>query len=364
MDQYLLAVHKAVNLTHLRYRFLTRFFHGDWKKVWKSKIKDWQAAEIDKAGIEKFFSNRNKVDPVKVVEQLGQCGAKCLFIEDEMYPLPLKHIYNPPVVLFYRGQFDDSWFPSISVVGSRKVSSYGKRALARIVSELVQQQITIVSGLAYGVDTLAHKVAIEHSAKTIAVLGSAIDNLYPAANRTFAEQFLADGTGVIFSEYFPGTQTRAEHFPQRNRIVAGLSKATIIIEAAAKSGSLITAKLALEQGKEVFAVPGEIFASNSAGTNGLIARGEAQLAYSGGQILQHMGLDRALQHARQAQKLIPTSGLEGQILELFQDQDKIHINDIVRQSGLPVTSVGANLSLLEIKGFLRHLGESVYGRNF
>ncbi len=242
------------------------------------------------------------------------------------------------------------------------MTAYGKRCIEELVGGIADAGITIVSGLALGVDTYAHKVAFDHGAQTICVLGNGIDTVYPSHNQKFAEYLIAEKKGVILSEYFPGTSPIPEYFPMRNRIVAGLSKATLIIEAAEKSGSLITASLALEQGREVFAVPGEIFAKNAQGTNRLLERGEAHPALSASQILDVLGFEQIAKQKKAKDILTPT-GIENDILELFGTEHRVHIDDLIRASHLPAPLLNSNISLMEIRGLIRHEGNQMYVKN-
>ncbi len=361
--KFAIAVHRAMNLTSLRFTKAKTFFSENWENMWKSKISDLQQAGIDKKGIEKFFKNRKKINPDTEIEKLEKCGAQVIMHGDDDFPPGLKNIPSPPTILFVRGTMKDTDFPAIAVVGARKVSSYGKRAIKKIIDQITLSGVTIVSGLALGTDVLAQKCAIKNGVRTIGVLGNGIDNVYPVQNKSFAEKLLVENRGAIISEYFPETETRPENFPVRNRIVSGLAKAVIIIEAAKKSGSLITAQIAIEQNREVFAVPGEIFSTNSAGTNQLIFDGSAHPALNGKDILEICGF-KDFAKKRTAKKEIPRTGVEHEILKFFESESKIHLDEIIRMSHLPSHVVSSNVSILEIKGFLQHCGRQIYAKNF
>jgi DNA processing protein len=360
--KFLIAVHRAMNVTFLRYQALDAFFASDWEAVFRASLKDFQECGVDKKGMEQFFTRRGDVVPEQEIEKIKKCGAQILLLGEENFPAQLAHIPSPPVILFLRGELHSDDFPSLSVVGSRNISSYGKRALESIVSTVAQKGITIVSGLALGADTIAHRVAVKNGARTICVLGNGIDSLYPAQNRAFGEKLLAENKGAVISEFLPEVEARPEHFPIRNRIVAGLSSATLVVEAQEKSGSLITAQLANDQGKEVFAVPGEIFSPNSAGTNQLLLNGEAAPALSGEQILDVFGITN-LSEQKNARRNLPTTGIESEILRLFGDEHRMHVDDLIRDSELAGPAIGAHLSIMEIKGLVKHLGNHVYGKN-
>ncbi len=359
---YLLALHRGLGLTQNRFLVLDTFFKGDFKSAFMSNIKDWQAAQIDTRGITKFFSNKPRLNPQKEYDLLQKCGAHILLKGQKGYPISLEKIHQPPAILFVRGEILETDFPSISVVGSRKISSYGKRALQKIVSEIAQQKVTIISGLAFGVDGMAHQVALDNDSRTIAVLGNGIDTIYPTQNQKLADRILNEQKGAIISEYLPHTECRPEYFPVRNRIVAGLSKGTILIEAALKSGTLITADLANQMGREVFAVPGEIFSKTSQGTNQIIADGAAHIALSGAQILETLNFNHH-QITQQNKKELPLSDIDREILRVFDSGSKIHIDEIYKLCPLDNSVISSNLLLMEMKGLVHNLGNQTYDSN-
>lgn len=361
-QSYLLAVHRSLGLTARRLHKLQRSFGSNWKGIFTASEKELFAADMDKRGIDQFLDCRRKISPEKEFTQFKKCGAQILLLGEENFPLSLQQISSPPAILFLRGNILSQDFPCISVVGSRNISSYGKRVLEKIVSEIATAGITIVSGLALGADTLAHKIAVERGARTICVLGNGIDHIYPAGNEQFAEKLLNEKKGVLLSEYLPGVKPRPEYFPVRNRLIAGISKATIIIEAAEKSGSLITAQMAVEQGRDVFAVPGDIFAKNSIGTNQLILSSGVYPALSGQQILEHLGLEK-LALKKKTTQMIPSAGIEAEIIGLFGTESRVHINDLIRKSSHPGSVISANISLMEMKGLVRNLGNQIYSKN-
>ena len=358
---FLLAFHRAMTLTSLRYEKIKQVFQNDWEKAFHSNLNELHDTGIDRKGIEKFLSTRDKVHPKKEWECFQRTGAKILLHGEKEYPQQLTFIYNPPPILFYKGEIKPEDFPSVSVVGARKISSYGKRVVENLVGEIAAAGITIVSGLAMGVDAEAHKMALFHGTRTIGVLGNGIDTIYPQQNKNLAARMLKKG--AILSEYLPGTEIRPENFPVRNRMVAGLSKATIVVEAAEKSGSLITAKLANEQGREVFAVPGDLFSPGSAGTNQLILEGVAAPALSGKQILEHLGF-KQLESQKQARLDIPESGTESDVLKLFEEGEKVHLDDLIRRSNQSQATVSSTILVLEVKGVIKNLGRQIYVRNY
>ncbi len=347
MHKYLLATHRAINLTPKRFEILKKGYQNDWKKVWRQV----------------YAKKKENINPDKILQDLEDLNIKTYILGEPDYPLSLANIKSPPVVLFCRGEIQASDFPSISVVGSRKISNYGKRALEDIVSEIARSNITIISGIALGADTLAHKIAIENNTKTMAVLGNGIDHIYPKFNEKWAEKAFSEGRLTLLSEHWPGVKARAEFFPMRNRIVTGLSIATLIIEAAEKSGSLISAGMALDQNRDLFAVPGEIFSPQSAGTNRLLAETKAQAAISGSQILEMLGLQKNHSQQKALKQELPTTGVEAELLQLFKNENSLHVNEIIRRAPFESHVTSATLSLMEIKGWVKNIGHQEYAQN-
>ena len=356
---FLLALHKACNLTFNRFECLKTFFQGDFERAFKASISDWQECGIDKRGIEKFFSQREEVHPQALFETCAHLGLKILVHGEKDFPISLEQIPSPPVILFVRGELLPQDFLSVAVVGSRKLSSYGRRATEHILEPLVRAGVTIISGLAFGTDRLAHELALKNGGRTIAVLGNGIDYFFPATNRSLGEQILHTNSGAVISEYFPQTPVCPAYFPIRNRLISGLAKATLIIEAGKKSGTLITANAANAQGREVFALPGDIFAPHSEGPHQLLLEGMAHPLISGHQILEFLGKTEN-QRAPQA---LPEEGIEADILRLFEGGERLHIDELIRKSPLPQAVLTSHLMCLEVKGWVINMGYQTYVRN-
>lgn len=275
---------------------------------------------------------------------------------DYVYPVLLKEIHNPPVQIYIAGDAVVLQSPAIAIVGSRAMTQYGEQVCRMLVRDLVQAGFTIVSGLATGIDATAHKEALAAGGKTIAVLGSGLDpdSVYPAEHRGLAKT-ITKNQGVLVSEYAPGTRSQRYCFPARNRIIAGLTLGTIVIEARQKSGALITAKYALEYNREVFAVPGSILSSRSQGTHQLLRQG-AILVESTDDILNELQHAATLQTS--VQSLLPLqpkptySEQEQAILELLGNRE-YHIDDITSVLNITTGEVLMNLTELEIKGIVR-----------
>jgi len=290
------------------------------------------------------------LDPLKEWEKLEKYQIKFITLKDQEYPLLLKEIPYPALGLYLRGEIPkNSNF--LSVVGTRKISSYGKLAIEKILKDLIPYHFIIISGLAFGVDTLSHKIALDEGGKTIAVLGTGLDRIFPAINRSLSEKIIQNG--ALISEYPLGTPPLKQHFPWRNRIISGLSPATLVIEAPEKSGALITANFALEQNRDVFAVPGSIFNKNSLGTNKLIKQG-AKLISQTEDILEEYHLE--ISTISQIAKTIHFDNqLEKEIYEILETSEPLFVDKIIEKVNHKTTEVLIGLASLELKGLIKHL---------
>jgi DNA protecting protein DprA len=290
----------------------------------------------------------------KELDQIEKQGITFLTLQDERFPRNLKEIYDPPPFLYVKGELWEKDNLALAVVGSRNASSYGKAMTKRLSRTLAERGFTIVSGLARGIDTCAHKGALEGGGRTLAVLGSGIDLIYPWENNGLAEEITRHG--AIVSEFFLGTQPEAINFPPRNRIISGLSLGTVIVEASFRSGSLITARMALEQGREVFAVPGNVDSPWSKGTNRLIKEG-AKLIMDPEDIIEEVLPQYKAPITPRQEKPPETNGLtpEGQKIFDLLDSNPLHIDHLIQQSGLQPNLVSSLLLELELKGLVKQL---------
>jgi len=295
------------------------------------------------------------VDLSRVWEQTQSKGIQVLTWLDENYPQRLKEIEQSPPVLYVRGDVtaEDSW--AVAIVGTRRVTPYGRQVTEEIASFLAANGITVVSGLARGVDSIAHKAALNAGGRSLAVLGSGVDRIYPPENRALAEQMFAQG--AVISDYAPGTPPESSNFPPRNRIISGLSMAVVVVEAGKTSGALITAEFAAEQGREVFAVPGNILAPQSKGPNKLIQDGAHPLL-SASDIMQTLNLTHVGQH-KAARKILPSDDIEAKVLDAL-GTEPLHVDEIRNQTSLPVEKVSATLVMMELKGMVRQVGNMHY----
>jgi len=288
------------------------------------------------------------------------CGAEIVTFWDEKYPRNLKNMYDPPVLLFVKGSLKKHDKNAISVVGTRIPSHYGKVITEKIANEIAHKGLTVVSGLARGVDTIAHLATLKASGRTLAVIGTGIDIIYPSENKRLVEQIIE--SGAILSEFPMGTPPDAINFPRRNRIIAGLSFGTVVIEAGKKSGALITANLALEYNREVFAVPGNITSSKSLGTNQLIKEG-AKLINSVDDILEELKphIGQLFSQPKSIETIKNISQQEKEILKNLSDVP-IHIDELARKMNQPTNIVLSDLLSLEFGDFIKQLPGKLFVR--
>lgn len=261
------------------------------ENAWSAKINEFSQAGLSRLIVEQINKQRPKINPDWEMERLAKHKIDLITIDDKNYPRLLKEIYAPPAALYIRGKLGLNNISGFGIVGTRKLSNYGSQITPLITTDLVKTGLTIISGLAKGIDTLVHQAVLDAKGQTIAVLGSGIDksSIYPAVNIRLAEEISQDG--AVISEFPINTKPIAQNFPQRNRIISGLSLGILVIEAPAKSGALITAKDALEQNRDVFAIPGDIFSKNSTGPNDLIKLG-AKLVNKADDIIQELNLNK------------------------------------------------------------------------
>jgi DNA processing protein len=325
------------------------------ERVWQASREELTSAGLDLGQVQAIEEIVVKVNPDKEMEKLVRLNIDILIFPDENYPLLLKEIPDPPGVLYVRGKIEPVDEVAIAVVGSRKYTSYGERATEKIVTPLAHQKITIISGLALGIDTLAHKAALAAGGRTIGVLGCGLDNIYPTTNIRLADQIIQD-RGAIISEFPLGTPSYPSNFPIRNRIIAGLSLGTVVVEGAIESGSLITARAALDYNREVFSIPGSIFSETSEGPNRLIQMG-AKAVLDAKDILTELNLNDNL--AESEARLIIADTKEEEILLRLLKHPRL-VDELITESKLPPPLVNATLIMLEMKGAVLNLGGTRY----
>ena len=335
----------AVRLQGLRDHF------GDLALAWQAPVDALQAAGLSLKLALRVEQMRTDADLDRILAQAEAQGIEILTWDDEFYPPRLKEIDQPPPVLYMRGTLtaEDSW--AVAVVGTRRISAYGRQVAEELASFLAANGVTVISGLARGVDAVAHQSALKAGGRTIAVMGCGVDRIYPPEHAQLAGKIMA--CGALISDYPPGTPPDASNFPPRNRIISALSMATVVVEAGETSGALITAQFAIDQGREVFAVPGNILAPQSKGTNRLIAQGAHPLL-SVRDLLDVLNLTRVTEQ-RFVRKVLPTDETESKLLSVLT-HEPLHMDEIRNQTGLPIERVSATLVMMELKGLVRQVG--------
>ncbi len=330
---------------------------GDTAAAWKAPIQTLQAAGLDRRSIENLLTARQQLDPGAELDKVIRRGYGVVCWNDGDYPVNLSRVPQPPPVLFVRGQLEEKDELAVAVVGTRQVSSYGREVARELGTGLARHGVTVVSGLALGVDAVAHEAAVEAGGRTIAVLGSGVDQIYPARNRKLALKVIEQG--ALVSEYPLGTKPEASNFPPRNRIISGLSLAVIVVEAGKRSGALITASFAAEQARDVFAVPGSILSRGSDGCNRLIQDGAFPVT-SVEDLLEQLQLGNTVAH-REARVTVPASPEEEIVLQHISTEPQ-HMNEIVRAAPLATSEVCSLLAMMELKGLVRQVGLMQYVR--
>ena len=312
-----------------------------------------------------LVSQKNTLDRAqKEVEFCNKKGIQILTYLDEDYPHSLKYIHDAPLILFKRGNVDLNAQPNIAIVGTRKATDYGKELTALFATSFAQKGLNVVSGLAYGIDITAHKEVLKEKGITTAVLGHGLDCIYPARHKQKADAML--DRGGLLTEYLTGTLPEAVHFPARNRIVSGICKGVVVIEAATKGGALITARRAFDQNRQVYAIPGRLNDHFSAGCNQLIKNDIARLVTSPEDVLDDLDI-RWRHHEDQTEQLelalsppsIPLSADEARILNILQEGD-ILLDQIAHRSGIPIDKLNALLIAMEFKDLLRQMPGKMY----
>lgn len=292
---------------------------------------------------------------VDAVARVAALRERVITLADEAYPTLLREIIDPPLALHFRGDASLLARPAVAIVGSRRATPYGVNAAETLARQIAGAGIVIVSGGARGIDAAAHHAALEAGGATIAVLGTGIDIIYPSSNRRLFRRI--EEHGLIVSEFPPGTPPKPENFPIRNRVISGLARGTVIVEATSRSGSLITARMAAEQGRDVFAVPGSIFSAGSEGTHRLVQYG-AKLVHDANDVLEEFpgGL-----HATQTKEIEPESPLK-EVLAVLSKDDGAHVDTVARRVGRTPALVAESLLQLELEGWIRALPGARYVR--
>ncbi|HOW60691.1 MAG TPA: DNA-processing protein DprA [Candidatus Moranbacteria bacterium] len=356
--KYLNALNKIDGLGCKKLKQLMNFFNSS-EIVWEADFSSLVKSGIGELVAEKIVTQRPNINPNEEWDKLKKENVKVFTIQDEEYPELLKQIPDSPYLIYMKGNLNCLKLPMVAVVGSRKLTEYGSRVTRVFARDLANNGICVVSGLAFGIDSAAHQGALDAKGKTIAVLGNSLDaeSIYPRSNFQLAQDII-ENDGLLISEFAMKTQAANWTFPARNRIMAGMSLGTLVIEAALESGSLITANLALDYNREVFAVPGSVFSPQSAGTHMLIKSSGAKLVSCATDILSELRIEQDIKPATEKINLELTEE-EKNILSVLS-HEKIYIDRITKLTKLETATVSSTLSLLEIKGLVKNIGGQQY----
>lgn len=338
----------------VRMQALQEYF-GDLERAWNAPYQSLCDTGLNSKICDRIIQLRKQVDLEKYYQKILSQNIKVITRDDISYPRLLAEISQPPPVLYFKGNItlEDEW--AIAIVGTRKLTHYGRQATEEFAGILAEHKITVISGLARGIDAIAHRAALDSGGRTFAVLGSGVDRIYPSEHKLLADNICENG--AIISDYAPGTAPDSGNFPPRNRIISGLSRATIVIEAGEQSGALITAEFAADQGRDVYALPGSIYSPQSKGTNRLIQQGAKPLIDIR-DLLQDLQVE-LIQERKELQKSLPLDMFEQKIKDLLS-HEPLHVDEITQLSQMPVSQVSAYLTMLEIKGAAKQIGGMKY----
>ncbi|MBM4437487.1 MAG: DNA-protecting protein DprA [Actinobacteria bacterium] len=330
---------------------------GDLSLAWRAGRAELVAAGVPESSALAIVEGRPALDPDRVLRAVEALGAQAVAWDDPAYPSQLREIPDPPPLLFVRGDVRVAAFErSVAMVGTRRMSPYGRQVTEAIAHGLAQRGLCVVSGMAAGIDSVAHRAALAAGGPTVAVWGTGLDDVFPPENARLAQEIAR--TGAVVTEYPLGMLAAKENFPQRNRLISGLARGVVVVEAPLQSGALITARYAIEQNREVMAVPGDVFAVGCQGTNALLFRGEARAVACADEVLIALGFDLQPQQLAMLPPVAPTDE-EAALLRLLT-ATPTHVDALCRALGLPVHRVAAVLTMMEVRGLARHMGGGTY----
>ena len=353
--EYLAALYSYIAFGPARTKLLLSFF-GSAKKAWNAEDGELIEIGLKEKKVSDFLKYRELFDFEEYFARLSDLGISIVTFRDPNYPENLGGLKDSPCVLYFKGRLSKNDSNSVAIVGSRKMTSYGREVTEKFAGDLAGLGITIVSGLARGVDSVAHAFALEAGGRTIAVLGCGLDKIYPPENFALAKRII-EAEGALISEYPLGFPPMRTNFAERNRIISGLSRAVLVIEGQIKSGTLLTASAAAEQGRPVFAVPGQITAPSSQAPLFLIKEG-AKMTTSVSDILEELDMQLKVDKD-EVEKILPSDEFEKVILEIIANEP-LHIDEIVRISSLTAGTVSGKLTVMELKGMLKNMGNGIY----
>lgn len=364
-NYYIIWLNDLTSLSIKRKIELLKVF-GSGEAIWKATSAEFKAkANMSEEDIYKLIKSRNIDKVYEYTEKVFNLGVKYVTYKSSKYPELLKNIDLPPIGFYVLGELPDADMPKVAFVGSRRCTDYGSSCCYNITKELAKRDIVIVSGMATGIDSMAHKAAIDAGGKTIAVVGTGIDVCYPQNNKELMNSIIQNG--CVISEFPLGTKPNSYNFPQRNRIISGLSEAVVIIEAAKRSGTLITANFALDYGRDVFALPGNITGKYSEGTNNLIKEGAYPIT-SYKDVLQCLGIDESINKNKESKKnnkknIFSLASNEKLVYDCI-DLNFVTVDEILIKTGLDIKTVQYTLTVLELKGLIAKISGERYTKSF
>lgn len=362
---YQLALTEVPNIGWVHAKILAQHF-GSAEKIFKAKVsileKIESIGEVRARSIKAFTDFSKAEEEIKFIDKYK---IKPLFITDKEYPQRLLNCYDSPTLLFYKGEADLNASKVIAIIGTRNNTDYGKQQTEKLIKELSAQNVLIVSGMAFGIDAIAHKAAVKNGLPTVGVLAHGLDQIYPPDNSNLAKDMLKNGGGLL-TEFRSNTNPDKYNFPTRNRVVAGMCDATIVIETKEKGGSMITAELANGYNKDVFALPGRVNDNKSAGCNFLIRNNKAMLLTDAEELIEVMGWEEKSQKTNsksQRELFIELSKDEKIIVDILKEKDLIHVDELNFKSGLSSSSMAAAILNLELQGVVSTLPGKLYKLN-
>lgn len=356
---YQIALTLVPNIGPVQAKILIDHF-GDAESVFKASTKKLSSVEnigeVRAASIKAFEDFEKAEEEIAFIEKYK---IQPIFLTDQNYPQRLLKCYDPPTLLYYRGNADLNHAKIISIIGTRNNTDYGKQVTEKLVADLAEENVLILSGLAFGIDAIAHKSALQYNLPTVGVLAHGLDTIYPSHHKSLAKEMLQ--AGGLLTEFTKNTKPDKHNFPRRNRIVAGMADATIVVETAVKGGSMITAELALNYNRDVFAFPGKTTDSKSTGCNYLIKQKHAVLLTDAQQLAEMLGWQKKKAKPKSQKELfIELSTDERTIIDILREREIIHIDELFLKSGLSSSTIAASMLSLELQNVIISLPGKMY----
>ncbi len=355
--EYLIALSTFNQFGPGRLKLLLGFFKSP-NKIWNATKKDLLSIGLKENLVSKFIDHRSQFDLEKYFELLKKESVQAFTFKDEDYPANLKDLTDAPFVLYVKGNLKKADNRSVAIVGTRMPTSYGREIAKKFSIELANYGITVISGLALGIDAEAQRAALGAGGRTISVLASGLDIISPTTNKSLAMDIIKDA-GAVISEYPIGHVPQTYDFPIRDRLISGMAKAVIVVEGRMKSGTFYTVQAAAEQGRPVFALPGQITSLASEGPNYLIQNG-ARLITNIREVLEELDLEFKVD-TESVEKVFPSSPIEQKIVDTLNIEE-LHLDEVARITGIPIGELSARLTIMEMKGLVRNMGGGIYKR--